>query len=216
MVLDLSYVSGSREDASKVLEAVIEAYKKFLKDNYQRNTNEVVDLIKQARDVLHKDLKELEREYRELREKAPNFAVDADGRSSIARRIEKWDELVHNAQLREQQLVMQLNLSRQLSEQGASAETIQAALEQIAGISASLKGAPGLDPAGRPDATLGQDPRGEGQSFESLLKQLTDVEGRRKAAERQLELLHGGMAEAQGARGMDQATLNRMLEADPE
>jgi hypothetical protein len=48
-----------------------------------------VELIKTARDVLDKDLKKLEHEYKEFRENAPAYSADAEGHSTIGKRIEQ-------------------------------------------------------------------------------------------------------------------------------
>ena len=59
-VFDLSYDAETRDEAVRVVEAVVESYKKFIKENYQQNANEVVSFISEARDGLGQDLKELE------------------------------------------------------------------------------------------------------------------------------------------------------------
>src|SRR4051794_38864710 len=65
-VLELGYRTGSRDEAVRVVDSVIRSYDRFLKDNYQKNANEVITLIIKARDELSSELKKLEREYLEF------------------------------------------------------------------------------------------------------------------------------------------------------
>src|SRR5271157_3595725 len=68
-VLELSYKAGSRDEVVRVVDSVIKSYDLFLQENYQQNSNEVLGLITKARDELSADLKRLEKEYLEYRQK---------------------------------------------------------------------------------------------------------------------------------------------------
>jgi uncharacterized protein involved in exopolysaccharide biosynthesis len=61
-MIDLNYTSQSHEESMRVMDALIQSYNRFLKDNYQKNTNEVVSLIVKARDELNQDLQTLEQQ----------------------------------------------------------------------------------------------------------------------------------------------------------
>ncbi len=49
-VVDLTYTAASADEASKILDGVIESYNEFLKKKYQNNTSNVISLIARARD----------------------------------------------------------------------------------------------------------------------------------------------------------------------
>ena len=85
-VLDVGYKSGSREEAIRVVDSVIQSYDQFLKDNYQKNSNGVIALIIKARDELGTELKKLEREYLEFRQKGPAHGSNGQGGTFVARR----------------------------------------------------------------------------------------------------------------------------------
>ncbi len=58
-------------DCSKVLTAVLDSYKEFLGNSYQDLSEETVQLITQAKDVLLKQLREKEEGYRKFRQESP-------------------------------------------------------------------------------------------------------------------------------------------------
>ena len=51
-VLQIVYTAGTRQEASQVMDAVIDSYEKFLKNNYQKNTGKTIELFIKARDEL--------------------------------------------------------------------------------------------------------------------------------------------------------------------
>ena len=79
-VLELSYKAGSRDEAVRVVDSVIKSYDLFLQENYQQNSNDVLGLITKVRDELSADLKRLEKEYLEYRQK--NTADPSGGEAS--------------------------------------------------------------------------------------------------------------------------------------
>jgi capsular exopolysaccharide synthesis family protein len=175
-VLELGYKAGSRDEAVRVLDAVIKSYDKFLQDNYQKNSTQVLTLITKARDELSADLKKLEREYLEFRERNPAHPSDAEGHTFIAQRLEQWNREINQAMLRSLQLKSQLDLGQKLAEDGAGADTISSALSQ-------LSGAP-VSPALATDTAPGS-----GLSPERLEAELVEVELQRRTAESLLEHL---------------------------
>ena len=133
-VIELGYKGGSRDEAVKVVDSVIKSYDRFLTENYQKNSNQVLDLITKARDELNTDLKRLETEYLEHRQKNTGHPVGGDGKTFIARRLDQWDEAISQATLRSLNLKSQLELGRNLANDGASIDVITSALGHAGGM----------------------------------------------------------------------------------
>ncbi len=70
-VLNLSFRSTDGADCETVLNAVIGSYKDFLEETYKNTSQDTAQLITQAKNLLGKELKKLEQDYRDFREKAP-------------------------------------------------------------------------------------------------------------------------------------------------
>ena len=82
-VLELSFQADTSGEAMEVMKAIVASYDRFLKDNYQKDTREVISLIGKARDDLSKELKQLEQEYLEFRQKSP-FLLGRQGRADVS------------------------------------------------------------------------------------------------------------------------------------
>jgi capsular exopolysaccharide synthesis family protein len=78
-VLDLSYRSGTADDAGKVLDAVVESYRDFLDEKYRTLSDETLKLIIRARDLQAGDLKKEEENYRDFRLSTPLVWSGQDG-----------------------------------------------------------------------------------------------------------------------------------------
>jgi capsular exopolysaccharide synthesis family protein len=88
----LSYEGVNAEDCQTVLNALIHTYQQFLGETYQNANEEVMRLISQAKDVLHKQLTEKEGAYRKFRQESPllwNGQVAANLHESRLAEIEK-------------------------------------------------------------------------------------------------------------------------------
>ncbi len=70
-VLQLHYSGSKPEDCPVILNAVIEAYQEFIGQTYQDFSEQTVELIVKAKDVLHRQLREKELEYQKFRENSP-------------------------------------------------------------------------------------------------------------------------------------------------
>lgn len=86
-ILNLSYLGPVQEDTGAILEAVIESYQDFLNKTYQNVTDETVKLIKEAREVLTKELREKEEKYRDYRLKTPLLWKGKDGANVHTERL---------------------------------------------------------------------------------------------------------------------------------
>jgi capsular exopolysaccharide synthesis family protein len=175
-VLELEYRSESRDEAVRVVDAVIRSYDDFLKKNYQRNSDDVIALIVKARDELSTDLRKLEQEYLEFRQKSPTPGGKGEGPTFITRRLDQWDQAIHQATVRELQLKQQLELGRQLSEEGAGAATVASALNQLNGLEGNARVTANVADGGGGGSSPGLSP-------ERIEAELADVEFRRRTAE---------------------------------
>jgi succinoglycan biosynthesis transport protein ExoP len=174
-VLELNYRAGSRDEAVRVVDAVIKSYDRFLQENYQKNSNEVLSLITRARDELSADLQTLEKDYLEQRQSSPANPTGGEGTTLIAKRLDQWNQAINQAALRSLQLKSQLDLGRALAEEGAGIDVITNALSQLSG--EQITPAPG-----------GQKPSA-GLSYERLAAELGEIEFQRQTAESMLEHL---------------------------
>jgi capsular exopolysaccharide synthesis family protein len=201
-ILEVQYVAGSREEAQQILDAVIASYNLFLKDNFQKNTNEVVTLILNARDDLSKELKQLEHEYLEFRKKNPVYTADEKGQTFIARRLDHWDQAVNQVVTRDMQLRAQLELGRKLAAEGQSVSSITNTMNQLSGLGGTTAVAPVVTDK---DATTGR-------SYQEIGDNLAEVEFRRKMAESQIKHLRA--AAQSGA--VSETELAELFYADPD
>lgn len=201
-ILQIEYRSGDPGQAVKVVNATIESYTKFLEDNYQKKNQNIIQLIRRARDELGRELHDLERKYLELRRDGPSVAADEASRTFLARRLEQWDHAATEAMIKGAQLKTQLDLGRKLAGEGATAGSISRAIGQL-GVGTS----PGTDPreAGDLDADLG----------DRLQNELTNAEIQRAATEHLLEQLWDRGAESVQAKAVDDEELARSFNADP-
>jgi len=181
-VLELGYKAGTSDEAVKVVDAVIKSYDQFLQENYQKNSNQVLDLITKARDELSADLRKLEKEYLEYRQKSAGHPAGTDGKTFIARRLDQWDQAISQAMLKSLNLKSQLELGRSLAEDGAGVDVITSALGHVGGAPLA-PAAPDLAPA-------------TGLSYDRVEAQLGEIIFQRQTAESLLEHLKAEHARA--------------------
>ena len=214
-VVDLEYQTDSRDDANRVMEACIASYDQFLKENFQKDTRDVIALIGKARDELSKELKELEHKYLEFRKEHPGLTGSIEGRSFLARRLDQWDQAAGSALARALQLRTQVELARKLSKEGVASSVINAALNQLAGASGPDMGAaaaPTLDSVASQQADLFLD---DG-SYEQIADQLATVEYQRRGTEKMLEHLRSQQAAMAREKPVDEREMIDAFYADPD
>ena len=132
-VLRVDYMAGDRKEAIRTVRAITEAYRRFLDDNYKRNSNEVVKLISKARDELKGELEAMEEQYLEFRLEHSVLSTDETGRSFLTRRLDHWDRAANEAMVREVHLRTQLALGKKLMEAGSGLWSVAYALSQLGG-----------------------------------------------------------------------------------
>lgn len=200
-MLDIGYQADTAEEAVTVVEAVVDSYTKFLEDNYQKNTNDVIQLITQVRDELSGDLKEMERKYLEFRKQHPSLSVSEDGRLLLSRRVDQWDTEANKAMLRSAHLQSQLELGAKLQREG----------EGLRGITSVLRLLGGTPDTERKD--------GERLSTDNALQletQLEEISVKRATAERMLEHLQAEEARIQHDRVVSEEDVSEAFYAEPE
>lgn len=203
-VIEVGYKAKSRDEAARVMDGVIRSYNRFLKDNYQKNSNEVISLIVKARDELNLELRSLEQQYLEYRQKNPAYSTDERGRTFIARRLDQWDQAINQLLARSLQLESQLELGRKLAGDGVDPSTIINALGQLSGLGGITQTAPP-----EPDAA----PAGE-LSFEGLRGDLADTEAQRKTAEQLLSHLQRERANSASTQEVSDREIAQAFDAD--
>jgi uncharacterized protein involved in exopolysaccharide biosynthesis len=201
-VLEVGYKADSRDEAVRVVDAVIKSYDLFLKDNYQKNSNEVLSLITKARDELSTDLRKLEKDYLEYRQKNPAHGANGEGKTFLSRRLEQWDQTINQAALRSLQLKAQLDLGRRLADEGAGVDVITNALGQVSG-------------GGQPAPAVADRGAEPGASLERLEAELAEVELQRQTAERLLEHLRDEQARAASSAVADGEEIARAFADEP-
>jgi capsular exopolysaccharide synthesis family protein len=202
-ILELGFQGESSEEATRVVDAVVASYRKFLEENYQKNTTDVLGLIAKVRDDLSDELKELEQKYLEFHRQHPVFTLGGDGRSLLVRRLDQWDEAANEANMRAVKLQSQLDLARKLSGEGAGLATIGNTIRFLGSekeespVAGLMEGAP------------------EGSS-ERLGAELAGVERQRRTVERLLDHLRSERADATAAKPVSEAEVAEAFFADPE
>ncbi len=78
-ILDVAYRTKDAAEAALVLEAVIESYKDFLDETYKIQSDDTLDLITKARDLLQKNLAQKYADWQEFRLKAPILGKSKEG-----------------------------------------------------------------------------------------------------------------------------------------
>jgi capsular exopolysaccharide synthesis family protein len=205
-VLEITYRSESYDEAGQVLNEVIKSYDQFLKENYQQNTKEVLELINKARADMQVELKQLENDYLQFRKEKAGGATVGEGRSFIARRLDQWDQTINKAVIRSIQLKSQLELGRKLAENGADVGSIALGLNQLGGLGGEVAASPVLlERGGVP-----------GEPLARLEAELREAESRRETVELLVEHLRAQLASAVPPQGTDSEETVRAFYAEPD
>ncbi len=204
-VLQVGYTADTRDEAMKVMQAVIKSYEEFLKKNFQRSTSETINLFTNARDQLGKDVENLEKQYLKYRQKNPSYSTDEKGRSIAARRLEHWEQQSNQAMVQSLHLQAQLELGKKLPEQwGRSRPRSPTRLSRVGHQWRSRDCA--ADP-GRPDTS-------SSLSIEQLEVQLEELELKRTLAARLLEHLRAGRAADSGVASISDDEVLHVFESE--
>jgi capsular exopolysaccharide synthesis family protein len=90
-IINLSYQGPIAGECKVILNAVIDSYKDFLDETYRNVSDNTLELITKARDLLQKDLLEKERKYRAFRHSSPPLWKGKDGANIHQTRIAEFE-----------------------------------------------------------------------------------------------------------------------------
>ena len=203
-VLQVGYTAGTRDEALKVIGSVVTSYENFLKNNYQKNTSDTIKLFTKARDELNEDLRRMEREYLDYRQKNPSYSTDESGRSFVSQRLAQWEQAANQARVRALQLRAQLELGNKLLDEGAEPSAVAGALGRMGSLTGDT--APQGNPAEGGPAV--------GSFYEQLEAQLDDIAFQRATAARLLDHLRADRAGGLG-QGVGDDEVAQVFEAEP-
>lgn len=201
-IIELTYKANSAEEAAEVVDAIMDSYKTFLRENYQKSTNEVIKLFEKVRDELSKELEGLENDLFKFQQEHY-----ASKEGNAPRQLEQWDQRMDVVMGRILQLQTQLDQGKKLASKGVDQATLANVLNQFSLISgAGGQLASNANTDGVPGVATGQ----------TLDRELTDVVTKRQTAEYLLDHLKQQQAEAASAKSVTDKEISRAFYADPE
>ena len=127
-ILNLSFRGQARDECTIVLNAVIDSYKDFLDETYRNVSDDTLELITKARDVLQKDLALKAEEYRKFRQESPLFWKGKDGVSFAQERLGSWESKLSSLFLQRTELQARLAAIQKALAAGRSRQALAAAL----------------------------------------------------------------------------------------
>jgi succinoglycan biosynthesis transport protein ExoP len=123
-IIHLAFRGPIAEDCGKVLAAVIDSYQEFLDITYKNVSDNTVDLITRAREVLKKDLKESEDKYQKFRLEAPIFWKSKDGVNMQLERVASLETKKSTILVRQSELRARLEFLEKNIKEGRGNETL--------------------------------------------------------------------------------------------
>jgi uncharacterized protein involved in exopolysaccharide biosynthesis len=129
-VIDLSFRGADPDDGPKVLGGIIDSYQRFLEEKYRRASDDTVKLIKEAKEILKKDLARLEEESRKLREKSPPVVKGKDGTSLHRERLSLIEARQSALVVRQAELRGRLGLIEDAARRGSDRTALAALVIQ--------------------------------------------------------------------------------------
>ena len=213
--MDLEYLAESEEEARKLMDACIASYDQFLKDNFQKDTRDVITFIGKARDELSKELKELEHAYLEFRKQNPSLTGSSEGHSFAARRLEQWDQaasLAHGARATAQDT----NATGQEIDEGRGGHQRDQRRPQSTGRRRGDRDGHRTRSGRTRAEPVADDHTLDGGTYEQIADQLADVEYRRRSTERLIEHFRSQQAALAEAKPLSEKDVAFAFYADPD
>jgi uncharacterized protein involved in exopolysaccharide biosynthesis len=127
-ILNLSFRGEARDECAQILNAVLDSYKDFLDETYRNVSDDTLELITKARDVLKTDLAQKAEEYRKFRQESPLFWKGKDGVSFAQERLGSWESKLSSLFLQRTELQARLAAIEKALAAGQSREALAAAL----------------------------------------------------------------------------------------
>jgi polysaccharide biosynthesis transport protein len=123
-VLELRYESPFREECPLVLDAIIASYRDFLREMFDKSSDETVELITNAKNQLEKQVSDLEAEYRQFRQDSPLFVSSQSAQNIHETRLTQIEEVRAQTLLDNLKLQAQIDSIRLALETGANRDAL--------------------------------------------------------------------------------------------
>ncbi len=146
-VLRLTYAGASPEDCPKILDAVINAYRRFVGDTYQNVNQETIDLITQAKDILDSQIAETQSQYQKFRDEAPLLFVGGEGKNVHEARLQQIETMRSELQVASWQAQAKIDAVEAALKRGGSREALNLMIGQLRD-AGGAEGASGVGPKG--------------------------------------------------------------------
>jgi len=111
-ILNLAFRHSNPEDCQRVVAAVLEEYREFVKSKFRDINQEAVGLISKARLEIEADIESIAEEYRQFREQAPLLASREGSGNIHAQRYEELAAEISQLQISINEAEGRLNLVR--------------------------------------------------------------------------------------------------------
>jgi len=185
-VLTIKFTSSDPSKPVKVVEAVIDAYRRFLDRTFEKKSTDVVTLISKARDELIIEQDKLEKEYIEFLQRNKHLIFNSDGTNTLQTRLAEWDRGIRSAKAQIFQFNTQIEHAKELIAAGASDATIAKAIRTVGTTIAADPAAAAMH--AEIDATMGSmnQELADDESFEELTLKYAKVQAARRNSERML------------------------------
>jgi len=125
-ILNITYRGTVSADCGKVVNALIDSYRKFLNHNYQNVSDDTARLITQAKDILWNKLSIAEEKYRKFRLDHPILWKTKEGTSVVQERLQGIEAKRSALLVRQAELEARIALFKQAIEDKRSREELLA------------------------------------------------------------------------------------------
>ena len=125
-ILQLTYRGPVAEDCGKVLTAIVESYQEFLDITYRNVSDQTLELITKARDILKRDLSESEEKYLKFRQNSPLFWVNDKGASVEQMRVADFETNRSQLVLRKTELRERIDALEKAIKEGRGMDVLPA------------------------------------------------------------------------------------------
>ena len=130
-IMTLTYRGTDPEECPRVVKAIVESYKAFLDDAYRGMSDEVVRLVDRARNLLEKELKQLEDDYIAFRQQSPLVSKGTDEVNPLQERLTAIDARRSTLMLLRTRLQAQLDAIEKAQREGVNESQMVALIADV-------------------------------------------------------------------------------------
>jgi polysaccharide biosynthesis transport protein len=130
-LLLFTYSSPDAEECPRVLDAMIDAYRDFLTENHQDFSQELVDLITQAKDVLDRQILEVQQQYQQFRDQAPLLYLGGEGRNVHEARLQQIESMRSSLQVENFRTLAKIEAIEAALKRGGNREALNLMIGQM-------------------------------------------------------------------------------------